>query len=425
VRFQAKLDERGISLFPKLKLNLLETIYILVFLAVVVRKLVDKNYDILHYWLYMFQDKPWTPAGTSPIPIIGEHYFGDLQLPLIMLSKANPFEQGIFNNILPFGYAPFSLFAIQFNKISIIGLGLFMILIFVTTYFKLLQNNDTKTFCDFIPLLSVPTLFAIDRGAPVILALSTAVLSVQILNKQHVSFSRNFLAIILIAYSVSAKIYLILFFFIIYLLMPKIRKRILLGLAATAVLNFIISYLFGGPQKVVKQVLYSLFAATGNNQSEIMSSGSSFSALIFFLIRKLIDEDLYLGLTRIPLISLLPGLVYLSAIIMFTQLKKIVPDEIKIILALSTIQSISPISFFYTATWAVFAFAFFKRYLSRIKKSAEIPRLKGLNLFRFLFISTFFPIPILDWEKLISFLQFVTIIYFIYLNSIPRRTNEQ
>jgi hypothetical protein len=412
------------NVFSELKLRIFVTLYSAIFLLSVFKRISEGDFDVSRYWLYKFDDKPWTPMGTNPIPIIGEHYFGDAQLPLMMLAKSNPFEQGIFNNILPLGYAPLGLFAINLNRITIMAFLLFMLLTFCYTYWILLSSHKKSSNFHYIPLGSIPLFYALDRGAPVILALSAAVLSLQILMKKDVSNFNKLLAITLIAYSLSAKIYFVVFFLIVWIAIPNIRKSIEYGFATTIVLNFILSYLFGGPQKVINQILGSLFAASGNNQIDIITSGSSISALCFHIIQMVVPHQFYLNLVQIPLITLTPGLVYLFFLIKFVLSKKGLPKEIILILALSSIQLVSPISFYYTTTWTIFAFAYFISYVHHPSKTSNNQVIHGLSAIKILFLVTFWPIPTMDWEKLVIFIQIICMSYFFFVNSTARRFHE-
>lgn len=416
--------EKFINGSPHKGFKIFTSLYFLAFLLSIIRKITEKDFDFSRYWLFKFNDKPWTPTGTEPIPIIREHYFGDAQLPLIMLAKSNPFEQGIFNNILPLGYAPLSLFTININRISILTFLFFMLLAFCFTYWCLLSSCDAKSLHLLIPLGSIPLLYALDRGAPVILALSAAVISIHISMMKNHSYFMKLLPVVLIAYSLSAKIYFVVFFLIIWIAIPTIRKQIEYGFAATILSNYVLSYLFGGPRKVLEQLSGSLFAASGNNQIDLVTSGSSFSALCFHAIRLVVTENFYTNLVQIPLITLTPGLIYLVFLVSFMISKKDLPYEITLILGLSSIQLVSPISFYYTTIWTIFAFAFFINY-DRSTSTHHHRKIKGLSSMRIVFVVTFYPIPIKDWEKLVVFLQMLAICYFIYVNSKQRKVYEK
>ena len=125
---------------------------------------------------YLVGDKPWMPPGFEATPILGSHYFGDLQLPIAWARYSNPWETDLIHraNFLPFGkylLLPFSYLPIKLVFCLYVIGSIAILYVAVRKIIKLsdktnLYKNWKITFILFCILfvMSRPVLTDLDRG---------------------------------------------------------------------------------------------------------------------------------------------------------------------------------------------------------------------------------------------------------------------
>lgn len=138
---------------------------------------------------FEISDKPWMPPGIDAVPIVGEHFFGDLQLPLAWARYPNPWQEDLEWKanflplgkwiLIPFSYLPLTLaFGIYF-----IGS---LLLLYISARKLLLHISDSKLLTDWkvslilflvLLVLSRPVLTDLDRGNFYCLAISLWILA--------------------------------------------------------------------------------------------------------------------------------------------------------------------------------------------------------------------------------------------------------
>jgi hypothetical protein len=119
---------------------------------------------------FRVDDPSWVPIDYQQSPIIGDHFFGDLQLLLAWGSETNPYSLDLSATYLPIAHFPLkalSLFPIQFAFVVYLAVSLIVLYfaarLTVATFGTPQSRLSTISFLLFC-LLTAPTLIDIDRG---------------------------------------------------------------------------------------------------------------------------------------------------------------------------------------------------------------------------------------------------------------------
>jgi hypothetical protein len=410
-------------------------IYALVYCVVLVISLFREsysNFSFLEQASFRGSDEPWLPSGLIPEPVLGKHFFGDFYLPFRFVTEANPyFPENIFNNILPFGqisYQILSVFRVNdaFYVYTFLALYIFSVgvknILFAS---KRIGSVDAYLLSVFIILFSFPIITAVDRGANVLLVAGIMCVAVAMLMKENISRGNQFTLVLLLAYSISAKIYLLpLLIFVWIFYSKKVATQTLL---LTIFLNVLFSFQFGGPIQVFRQLELSFRTSSASANPDLLFGSLSQSGLLAQILKHLgaFPENQYL----ITAIGFLPGFVLLCAIIMickFLQLSFV----FVLVLSLSCFQYMTPVSYVYTGVWASISIAL----LASAKMGGLAENEKVIFPFLYFGVCTqLLPIHIFEqYRLLIPFCWFLTIsivlwiaISFRYKIYFPRKSEAE
>jgi hypothetical protein len=390
------------------------------------------DFSFLEQASFRGSDEPWLPTGLIPEPILGKHFFGDFYLPFRFVTEANPyFPENPFNNILPFGQISYQLLSVfrvneafyiySITALFIFGVGIRKILLSG----RKIGNAEANLLSAFILLFSFPIITALDRGANVLLVAGIICMVVSLLISGSISGKNQIILVFLLAYSISAKIYLLpLLIFVWIFYNKKIAAQTLL---MTFFLNFLFSFQFGGPIIVFRQLELSFRASSASTNPDLLFGSLSQSGLLAQLLKYLgaFPENKFL----ITAIGFLPGFVLLCVIILVSKNLQL-RFEFVLILSLSSFQYMTPVSYVYTGVWASISIAL----LASAKLGGLEENEKMIFPFLYLGVCTqLLPIHILEqYRLLIPFFWFLTIsivlwiaISLWYKRNFPRKSEAE
>jgi hypothetical protein len=304
-------------------------------------------------------DEPWLPSGLIAEPVLGSHFFGDFYLPFRTVNEANPYSpDNPFNNILPFGQISYQLLGLfrvndafyiyTFTAILIFAIGIRKILLFSEN----IEKAEANLFSVFILLFSFPIVTAIDRGANVLFVAGVICWVSVFLMSKKISRMNHLILVLLLVYTISAKMYLLPLLIFIWLFYSK--RTATQALVLFFFLNILFSFQFGGPAIVFRQLELSLRTFSASENPDLLFGSLSQSGLIAQSMRFLgvFPENKFMLIA----IGFLPGLILLCVVILVSRIL-----QLKLILvlslALSCFQYMTPVSYVYTAVWASISIA--------------------------------------------------------------------
>jgi hypothetical protein len=364
----------------------------------------------------MPKEPPWLPDGIQPIALMGQHYFGDFQLPYVMANQSNPYSTGnVFNNILPLGYA-ILLFLGNFSLHVAMVVNLSFTLIVYFFAFYLLQNRfgvKSGFFQPFI-LLNMPLLWALDRAAAILLIAPLFVVGYCLVAFNDGTRFKNHSGYIILAFCISAKIYLLPAIILLVIGSQISRSKLSWITAYFITGNFLTSFLFTGPIDAFKQIYFSLNATTDNDFSNVRSDFSINFAHNIVLFANQFNFPWLVNKSILSGVGVFCFLV--SAIIVYTHKSR----EISLVMSLSMIQYFASVSFMYTSIWTIFA-------LILLIKSPGLNDFRDheVNLFRFMIVVLIvhlLPLPRTIWW--ISSLGWFLILVLMTLQILRRRKSK-
>lgn len=328
-------------------------IYVSIFIIALFRESYS-DFSFLEQASFRGSDEPWLPSGLVAEPILGKHFFGDFYLPFRFVNEANPyFPENPFNNILPFGqisYQILSLFTVNdaFYIYSFIALLVFAVgikKILLST--RNIEKVEANLLSVFILFFSFPIITAVDRGANVLLVAGVICIVVALLTTDDFSRKNQIITVLLLSYSISAKIYLLPLLIFIWIFFSK--KIAIQTLLLTLFLNVIFSFQFGGPLVVFRQLDLSFRTSSASANPDLLFGSLSQSGLAAHFLKFLgaFPENKLL----ITAIGFLPGLTLLFVIVYVCMILKL-RNTFVLILALSCFQYMTPVSYVYTGVWA-------------------------------------------------------------------------
>jgi len=336
--------------------------YSLLFIGLVLLALFAESYykyNLIQSISYQPADQPWLPPSVGGSAIVGNHYFGDFQLPYFFIKDANPYlPNNLFNNILPLGQLTFEFFRIFTLKAATCLFLIISIAIYAMAIFRLLSISKNLSITDrtIISLMIVgfnaPVISAIDRGAPVLIVCGIVAMMIPGIIKNSFSKSEIWRYSFFLSWAMSAKIYLIPFVLLLFWITN--RKIVYYSTSLFLFLNLICSFLFGGVAPVARQLYSSLHAFSGVNNVALLQNSISFTGGLEQIIQRFFHhQNLILFIAKI---GFFPGLV-LMGVLYFSAYRSYVDKHYVLIIGFSMFQYISPVSYAYTAVWAGAALA--------------------------------------------------------------------
>ena len=345
--YEIKIDTRSSIIF----------VYLFLFFLVLTASLYLTSYqgfNLLAQASFQAADKPWLPEGSTASPLITNHFFGDFYLPHTLANFHNPYSPLTpFMNILPLGLVTFNFLGIfsvgsAFIIYTAISLG--------ATLFGIWKILSTvKAFNSFSRIMttlvlvfaSMPVVIAIDRGAYVLLTVGLLSIIISgLLIEGHIRNSSWILAF-LFAFALSSKLYLVAFLAVIFLIGNRklVYKTVLLFVS----LNVILSFQFGGPAVVVKQMIYSYIYFDTSKDPQLLLGSLGFIGGISNLLNSFSsftpNEEILVKISWIPGV-----LFYIVTFLIFKY--ALISDKEFLVFGLSTVQYFVPISYSYTGVWA-------------------------------------------------------------------------
>jgi hypothetical protein len=351
--------------------------------------------DLYSIWSFQVSDPPWLPPGYSSTNIIGSHTFGDFQLPYTLALNSDPYGWTFYNVTMPLGFLLFSIASIFPIKAMTIIFLIFSLVLFGTTlknYFNKSGNSNLNTsiylFC------SLPILICLDRGGlqMVALALMFKGLHWYIKNPSLGSTGDKIINNLYLAAAVSMKIYLIIP--ILLIMVVEKKMRLFLGNFIVVLLstNLILSFLYGGPIKVIQGLAQAYLFQTGSSDPGWIFGGVSLSKLfasVYFYNHSFAESMRFAEIYQEYVF--LPGLVYLLAIYGLVMRKKF-EKNYKITLILSTVFLVTPVSGAYTLVVTSFMVAILFKDLQKYESFNVQTKIRYLILVLTIFASML-PIP--------------------------------
>jgi hypothetical protein len=298
-------------------------------------------------------DQPWMPLDSIARPIIGNHYFGDFQLPLAYASNLRHSLSPYLSSAIPENYPPFTsmvfvLFSFLPLKISAVLYLALSAAIFLVPLWLLLSPLKIEYRVIFlVPLavLTVPFISLLDRGNDIGIAVGLVAWALWAGKSERWVLCGIFAAAAIAFKGYPAAI------LIVPLALRRYRFTALVAGSALA-LNLLSLLMFpGGYLKNLRAVPAAMISYKLNGGVTQLESWSLFS-----LIPK--TAGLLLGpsaanglLTPDRALLWLPSVLYLIAVYFLIRRAR-VPQWCWGPLALASIQLIVPLSFAYTAAWA-------------------------------------------------------------------------
>lgn len=303
-------------------------------------------------------DPPWLPSNIQPIPILGNHFFGDWQLDTTWaIDGNNPY----ISEVMPSRTPPLGLFFTSFFGLAGIRIGWIIFAVAsLALAFKLFHVCTTSisgvykyTLFVFVFLLNSSVIVSLDRGSSHILAFAAVGLSVYYFRNNHFYYGTAFY-VIATAFKPQ---FIVMLLFLIGL--QKVYK-ILLLLIFPFVLNLFFMILFYQPfEESFLGYLKgsSLLTTGGGNENAAGIIADSVSIVGFF--SRWIEARNGIGgsLSWIQNNGLLFGVISILwlVILILTITFRTVSWNVRVVLILSTASLILPSSGVYTLGWTFVA----------------------------------------------------------------------
>lgn len=345
-------------------------------------KSADGSFNYLQRVSFTGDDKPWTPPGTESSAILHLHHFGDWTLGLAYSLYSNPYDPSLHIPGItpPLGLLIFSFLAIIGTKMSylvFLMLTLCLWLRLIVMIFPRESLLEKVIILVFFVLLTMPSLYAVDRGAVHLFLFGLIGNSFQAL-----LIGRKKQAAIMFIVAVSFKPYLI--FLSVYLLRnlrikPKEKISALFKLwVSVVILNLTALLLYS---RNLFEGVKDYVSATVAYSSEFIVPWVMDSHSIMGFISKTIEgldssESAARFLSENLQWSFVPATI-LILLVGFVTISSYTPEILVIPLILSLSSLIAPPSMEYTLTWGSLASVLM---LSKISESQFHVRWKEFEL---------------------------------------------
>jgi hypothetical protein len=298
-------------------------------------------------------DQPWMPLDSVARPIIGNHYFGDFQLPLGYGSNLRHSLSPYLSSAIPANYPPFasivfalfSFLPLKFSVVVYLALSAVIFLLPLWLLLSPLKVESRVIFLIPVAVLTLPFISILDRGNDIGIAVGLVAWALWAWKSERWVWC-GVLAAAAIAFKGYPAAILI-----VPLALRRYRFTALVGGAAVA-LNLLSLLMFpGGYFKNLRAVPSAMISYKLNGGATQLASWSLFS-----LIPK--TAGLLLGpsaahglLTPDRALLWLPSIIYLIGVYLLIRRGR-VPQWCWGPLALASLQLVVPLSFAYTTAWA-------------------------------------------------------------------------
>jgi hypothetical protein len=323
------------------------------FVFVIFHTLYLGTTNFYEIWSFKVQDPPWMPDNLQANRILGNHFFGDFQLPYGAAYIENGYK-GDFVTILPFGFLLYkiaTLFSLQssFILFTLIGFCVY----YRSIYIWVAEASNLRHLLAFIlTFMSIPLWVALDRGA---LSFLTVGLLGIVLKRVVASAEKNtknrikitWYDAILVALVISWKIYFIIPFFLIFLFSFKeFCKKILFTLFTS---NFIASFIVAGsPLFAIKGLMNAYFTQAGDGNPGWIFGGVSLSKFFasLYWYSHTYEQSMEFAVNYRSIL-MIPGLIFVAYLVFrFAKTERITANLL--VAALSTSFLIIPVAGTYT-----------------------------------------------------------------------------
>jgi hypothetical protein len=306
-------------------------------------------------------DPSWMPRGPVVKPIMGQHYFGDLELLFGWARSSNPYDVGLNAQFLPIGKFFLLPFAFMNSKL---GLFFYFILSIGLLYFswvKFIQQNQkisTKlSKLEYFPifaftgLFSLPLLVDLDRGNLYTISLSALILAIVSIQSKNRSAS-IFWSLLATAFKPYFAICILLF--LIFGERKKIRDIVYICLSLFVINFLLMAMLPGSLIHNTKNLLIANARYGGRGGVGLMFNSGSLTGLICRWVEQACGSDCAVKLISNHLIVIyVVTIMYLVfAIMVFKNLAIELP--FRLFALLSIISVVQPGSGAYTWGWITF-----------------------------------------------------------------------
>lgn len=404
-------------------------VYFVVFVVSVISSLALLFYtqkDLYSIWSFQVSDPPWLPPGFAPTNIIGPHTFGDFQLPYTLALDSNPYGWSFYNVTMPLGFILFSILTILPIKIAtfifLVG-GLLFFGKVLKDYFG--DSKNSLIFTSIFLFCSLPILISLDRGGLQVIAFAFMFKGLSLYNEkaQTKSNFEDVMKYLYLAIAVSIKIYLIIPIVLIMVIQKKTLEFIKKFLTIFVLANFLLSFFYGGPLKVIRGLIHAYLFQTGESDPGWIFGGvslSKFFASLFFYNHTFTESMAFA--TDYQKYVFVPGILY---ILFITSLiiRQPFSKNYKIVIILSTVFLVTPVSGAYTLTVTSFMAALIFNDLSQFSSFKMATKLRYFALTMVIFTSML-PIPTKYYLTIIPGLWIIhlcgLIVFAIYDKTISR-----
>lgn len=383
-------------------------LYITIFSILTIISLAFLYYegkDLYSIWTFRVADPPWLPPSFQPTKIIGEHTFGDFQLPYTLALDSSPYGWSFYNPTMPLGFILYSFLTILSVKSATIIFLLLGISVFrsvLRKYFGNLENAELYT--NIYAFSSIPVVVCLDRGGIQLLAFALlfAGLKNQILDSSKNTETKNqFLDYTFLAVAVSLKIYLIVPILLIIFVNKKAIEFFKIFGSIFILGNLMLSFFYGGPIKVVQGLLNAYIFQTGAQEPGWIFGGVSFSKFFaaLYYYSHTYEESIKFA-TEYQKFVFIPGIFYLI-LIYFLIIKKELPKTYKITIILTTVFMITPVSGVYTLCVCSFIIALIYFGLTELNKKEKLLKYRYL-IIMFSTVISMVPVPSEYYQTVVS-----------------------
>jgi len=334
-------------------LNLYVPIFSTLLVYVIFHSLYFGTTNFYEIWSFRVQDPPWMPDNLQAYKILGNHFFGDFQLPYGAAYIENGYK-GDFVTILPFGFILYkiaTLFSVQASLILFTFLG--FAVFYTSIYVWIEKHSNLRHLLAFsLTAMSIPVWVAVDRGA---LSLLTVGLMGIVLKRIMMSVEKNskngikisWIDAVLISLVVSWKIYFIIPIFLVFLFsFREFCKKILFVLLST---NFLASFIVAGsPIVAINGLLRSYLTQAGDGNPGWIFGGVSLSKLIASLYWYSHSYEQSIAFSvKYSKYLLIPGLFFVGYLVLKFLRTEFITKNL-LVAALSTSFLIIPVAGSYT-----------------------------------------------------------------------------
>ena len=304
-------------------------------------------------------DRPWMPVGTTPVPISGNHYFGDFQLPYGWALNVRNSQSPYLSSEIPANYPPLSiLFFVPFTIFPVkIATMLFLLLsavVFSLPLWLLLSPLRISYRCIMlapIVLVTTPFLGMLDRGNNIGIAIGLIAWAALAWRSERLLWCGVFLAA-----AIALKAYPAVLL-VVPIALRRYRFSALVATSALGINLLALAFIPGGYGK-------NLHAAVPAMTSQRLTNLSQFDSWsLYSLLPKTVGLLLgpdhasrFLFPSRILL--WLPSILYLVLVFVIIRRQR-VPQWCWGALSLASIQLVVPLSGAYTTGWACLAAIWF------------------------------------------------------------------